>query len=305
MIESLGITDRVHYLGAIEQNKVRNLMKSRRIYVLPSDYEPFGMTLLESMSVGTPVVMTEGCVMASEIVKFGAGLVATSESDNIAQTIISAYDNQIYSDLQKNALKYISEQYNIKDRITILKDIYENKVIDLSLAGPGDFKRTKPIYYELIWIFVERVLVTNSLQLSSRVRIAALRLFGAKIGRNVIFRPRTRVKFPWRLSIGDNCWIGEGVWIHNQDYVVIEDNVVVSQESFITTGSHEIRRTMDLVTEAVKLKSGSWITSRCVILKGVTVGKILLLHLIVSFILPSMMERYTGETLLNSSQRGR
>jgi putative colanic acid biosynthesis acetyltransferase WcaF len=145
--------------------------------------------------------------------------------------------------------------------------------IDLAKAGAGNFKRTRSRFIEAVWIMVEFFLVSNPLQVSSRVRAAALRLFGARIGAKVIMRPRLRVKFPWSLEIGDNCWIGEGVWIHNQGLVTIEDNVVVSQEAFITTGSHDIYESMDLVIKPVVVRKGAWVTSRCIVLQGVEIGQ--------------------------------
>jgi len=123
------------------------------------------------------------------------------------------------------------------------------------------------------WGFVEWLVVTNALQISSRLRVLALRCFGARIGSNVIFRPRTRVRFPWKLTIGDDCWIGEGVWIHNQDAVTIGHDVVISQESMITTGSHAHRRDMALLTAPITIDDGVWITSRCVVLGGSHLGR--------------------------------
>jgi putative colanic acid biosynthesis acetyltransferase WcaF len=145
--------------------------------------------------------------------------------------------------------------------------------IDLSAAGPGDFKRTRSRAVEALWMVVEFLLITNPLQISSTLRVWALRLFGARIGANIIMRPRVRIKFPWNLQIGDNSWIGEGVWIHNQGLVTIEDNTVVSQETFITTGSHEVYRSMDLIIKPVILRRGAWLTSRCIVLQGVEVGQ--------------------------------
>ena len=84
--------------------------------------------------------------------------------------------------------------------------------------------------------------MTNPWQISSVLRIRVLRAFGAEIGNGVILRPRTRVKFPWKLHIGDRSWIGEGVWFHNQDHIYIGHDVVISQETFATTGSHGYRR---------------------------------------------------------------
>lgn len=123
------------------------------------------------------------------------------------------------------------------------------------------------------WAIVERLIVTNSWQISSRLRVAVLRFFGASIGQGVIIRPRTRVSFPWKLSIGDDSWIGEGVWFHNQNTIRVGHDVVISQESFLTTGSHRHRTDMGLITRPIVIEDGAWITSRCIVLGGVTVGR--------------------------------
>lgn len=146
------------------------------------------------------------------------------------------------------------------------------QVIDLSRA-PGEreaWGRSRGVVY--LWAAAELLFVSNPWQISSRLRVAVLRRFGAEIGRGVIFRPRTRVKFPWKLRVGDRSWIGEGVWIHNQDNVVIGHDSVISQETMITTGSHAHRYDMALLTKPISIGNGVWITSRCLILGGVSVG---------------------------------
>lgn len=149
----------------------------------------------------------------------------------------------------------------------------EAPVIDLSKA-PGEraaWDRPRIVVY--LWAIAELVFVTNAWQISSSLRVRVLRLFGAEIGEGVIYRPRTRVKFPWKLHIGDRSWIGEGVWIHNQDHVYIGSDVSISQETMITTGSHSHRTDMALIMRPVTIEDGAWITSRCMILGGVTVGR--------------------------------
>lgn len=146
-------------------------------------------------------------------------------------------------------------------------------VIDLSKAPGERAAWDRPLWHILLWSVTELVLVTNAWQISSSVRIWALRGFGARIGEGVIFRPRTRVKFPWKLRVGDRTWIGEGVWIHNQDEVEIGSDVVISQETFLTTGSHAHRRDMALITRPIVIEAGAWITSRCVVLGGTIMGR--------------------------------
>jgi putative colanic acid biosynthesis acetyltransferase WcaF len=143
--------------------------------------------------------------------------------------------------------------------------------INLRKAGHGRFQRSRPLWFEYLWMIVERIFVNNALQPSTRIRTTLLRLFGAKIGRDTLIR-NIHVKFPWNLEIGDRCWLGEGVWLHNQDKLTIGADSVISQQSFITTGSHDLRETMDLVTRPVWIGQGVWVTSRCIVLGGVRIG---------------------------------
>jgi len=146
-------------------------------------------------------------------------------------------------------------------------------VIDLSKAPGERASWDRPAWQVYLWAVVELLLVTNPWQISSRVRVKALRAFGAEIGEGVVFRPRTRVRFPWKLHVGDRSWIGEGVWFHNQDHVYVGHDAVVSQECFITTGSHAHRTDMALITRPVTIGDGAWVTSRCVVTGGSTVGR--------------------------------
>jgi putative colanic acid biosynthesis acetyltransferase WcaF len=145
----------------------------------------------------------------------------------------------------------------------------------VSLAdAPGEhsaWDKSRVVVY--LWAVCELLFLYNPWQISSSLRVRVLRAFGAEIGRGLVFRPRTRVKFPWKLHVADNCWIGEGVWIHNQDHVYIGHDVSVSQESFITTGSHAHRKDMALITNPVYIEPGAWITTRCVVLGGSRIGQ--------------------------------
>lgn len=131
----------------------------------------------------------------------------------------------------------------------------------------------RSLLWVLGWAIVEPLLVRNSLQLSSRLRVAVLRFFGATIGAQVITRPGLRVRFPWKLEVGDRSWIGEDVWLHNQDRLVIGADVVISQDSFVTTGTHAFRTDMALRTRPIHIQDGVWVTSRSVVLGGLTIGK--------------------------------
>ena len=76
-------------------------------------------------------------------------------------------------------------------------------------AAP-QFSRGRPAVIEALWLVVQWMFVASWLPGSAHRRLL-LRLFGARIGKGVVIKQRVRVKFPWRLSVGDHTWIGEDV----------------------------------------------------------------------------------------------
>ncbi|WP_157056001.1 DapH/DapD/GlmU-related protein [Candidatus Burkholderia verschuerenii] len=147
------------------------------------------------------------------------------------------------------------------------------KVIDLSLAGPGNFVAKRGVLTEIVWFFLEACFINNKLIPLSFVRVALLRAFGARIGKNCRMPHPIRVKAPWNLEVGDNCWFGVDAWIYNQTNIRIGNNVCISQGAFLTTGSHDVAGNMDLQVAPIVIEDGVWITSKCVVQMGVTIGR--------------------------------
>ncbi|AFV97994.1 hypothetical protein B649_08410 [Candidatus Sulfuricurvum sp. RIFRC-1] len=101
--------------------------------------------------------------------------------------------------------------------------------------------------------------------------MSLLRFFGSKIGTGVVIKPNVHIKYPWFLTIGDHCWIGEGVWIDNLAQVTIGANVCLSQGSYLLTGSHDYKKnTFDLITRPITVEEGTWIGAKAIVCPGVT-----------------------------------
>ena len=69
--------------------------------------------------------------------------------------------------------------------------------------GAGSVKRT-------LWYFTNAILFDSWIMPLYPVKAMILRWFGAKVGRGAVIKPRVNIRFPWRLQLGDNVWIGEG-----------------------------------------------------------------------------------------------
>lgn len=125
----------------------------------------------------------------------------------------------------------------------------------------------------LLWYFVNVFFIKNSWNPSSELRKFWLKAFGAKIGKGVIIKPKVNIKYPWKLIIGNHCWIGEEVWIDNLDTVTLEDNACISQGALLQCGNHNYKKpAFDLMIAPITLKEGSWAGARTTISPGVTLG---------------------------------
>jgi putative colanic acid biosynthesis acetyltransferase WcaF len=135
------------------------------------------------------------------------------------------------------------------------------------------FDRGAPKWMEILWTFCRCGLFVTPIPYPSAIKVAFLRLFGAKVGQRVVIRSLVNISFPWRLEIGDDVWIGDGVWILSLARVVVESNVCLSQRCYLCTGTHDYRKaTFDLITKPIRIRTGSWIAAGAFVGPGVEVG---------------------------------
>lgn len=52
----MDVVDNIKFLGRVSERRLKNLYSAAAVFACPSVYEPFGLTVLESMASGTPVV---------------------------------------------------------------------------------------------------------------------------------------------------------------------------------------------------------------------------------------------------------
>lgn len=135
-----------------------------------------------------------------------------------------------------------------------------------------EFDRGASKIKELLWIVISGALFESWCP-GSGWRVALLQLFGAKLGQGVVIKPRVRVKFPWRLVVGDHCWFGEGAWIDNLVEVRIGDHVCISQGVYLCTGSHDWSSpAFDLVAKPIYVGSHVWLGAMCRVAPGISIS---------------------------------
>jgi glycosyltransferase involved in cell wall biosynthesis len=119
----LKIEKNVNFFGFFEDNnKVYGLMKSSKVFVLPSTREGFGIVALEANACGIPVITTNHEQNATkELIKEGEnGVLTELDEEQIAEAIENLLINK------KNQIfyrKYV-EKYNWDNVVMGIKNTY-------------------------------------------------------------------------------------------------------------------------------------------------------------------------------------
>ncbi|MEG3863554.1 hormogonium polysaccharide biosynthesis acetyltransferase HpsU [Microcoleus sp. herbarium12] len=146
-------------------------------------------------------------------------------------------------------------------------------LIDLRLYNQSNFDRGRPGWLILWWWFVQAIAFPLTPHPCNSIRSGLLRLFGAKIGRGAVIRPTARFTYPWKIEIGDCSWIGDDVVLYSLDRIAIGKHCVISQKSYLCTGTHDPQDpAFSLITAPVIINHGVWIAADCFIGAGVEIG---------------------------------
>lgn len=137
---------------------------------------------------------------------------------------------------------------------------------------PKDFRGKNALYVQLWWL-IQSTLFSLSPQVLYKWRVFLLRSFGAKIGKNVIIRPSVKITYPWKLTIGDYSWIGDNVHLYTLGEINIGDNSVISQHSYLCTGSHDYEsNNFDIYAKPIKIGNSCWLATDVFVSPGVVIG---------------------------------
>jgi putative colanic acid biosynthesis acetyltransferase WcaF len=138
---------------------------------------------------------------------------------------------------------------------------------------PLGFRGRSKIYVQLWWL-VQSTLFALSPQMLYGWRAWLLRMFGARIGKSTIIRPSVKITYPWKLTIGDHCHIGDEVNLYTLGEIEIGDCAVVSQRSYMCTGSHDYTKpTFDIFAKKILIEAEVWLATDVFVAPGVTIGQ--------------------------------
>ena len=107
-----------------------------------------------------------------------------------------------------------------------------------------------------------------------RWRSFLLRIFGAKVGKNVNIYPSAIIYMPWNLKIGDFSSIGEWALIYSIGKIDIGRAVTISHKAQLCSATHEYENPkLPLIKKKIVINDFAWICTDAFIGPGCDVGE--------------------------------
>jgi glycosyltransferase involved in cell wall biosynthesis len=96
-VSELGLGQRVRYIGYLAGAEKLQAYQAADVYVLPSNYEILGITLLEALACGTPVITTDKCGLAPTLAEAGLGTVVQfGEVASLSDALLKALQDRVH-----------------------------------------------------------------------------------------------------------------------------------------------------------------------------------------------------------------
>lgn len=121
----------------------------------------------------------------------------------------------------------------------------------------------KHSFLEITWFLINNLIFNSCFPFIS-IKVFLLKIFGAKIGKDVLLGKNIYIKYPKNLILGNNVWIGNFTIFDNVSKIVIKDNVCISQYTTLVASNRNFKDAQfDKVDAAILIKDNSWISSCC------------------------------------------
>lgn len=126
----------------------------------------------------------------------------------------------------------------------------------------------------VIWNLCRIVLYQMSPRPFHSWRSFLLRSFGATMGPNCHFYPKSKVWAPWNLICADQVTAADGAEIYNPAPITFGSHAILSQDAYICGATHDYDdAAFPLLAYAMEFGPYAWICARASVAPGVNVGE--------------------------------
>lgn len=164
------------------------------------------------------------------------------------------------------------------DRVTTNQSIFQ-KLIIRCRKTKIDFFLSKTIVGSERWHRLQqKISLLSSTNSDVAIRSYFYEKSLKKCDGELYILPGTIICYPYRVSLGYNCFINRGVYITARANIIIGDNVLIGPGVIINSGKHRYKDPKELIRNQghtilpITIGNDVWIGANAVIMPGVTIG---------------------------------
>lgn len=130
LVAQLGLEDKVEFLGNRSQEYVFGHLKDYDLFVQPSRFEGFGLTVAEAMAARVPVLVSD-IQGPMEVVDYGrCGMAFKSDDvDDCTRVLKSIIDNGYDEKMVETAYRRVHQIFNVRETARRYVELYDKLVI--------------------------------------------------------------------------------------------------------------------------------------------------------------------------------
>jgi len=123
------ILDRATFTGMLLGKDKLAVLQDADMFVLPSYTENFGISVVEAMACGLPVLISDKVNIWREVTASGAGKVASCEADRFAEMMLKLLDNpEAGKQMGENGRALVKKRYQWSSVALALENVYRSIV---------------------------------------------------------------------------------------------------------------------------------------------------------------------------------
>jgi glycosyltransferase involved in cell wall biosynthesis len=130
-LKDVGLDGEFHYRGVLDRSEKIAFLRRLDVMSVPATYdEPKGVSLLEAMACGVPLVQPRRGSFTEIVENTGGGLlVQPDDSESLAQAILRIVnDRQLGEELSANGFRGVREQYTAANMADRVLEAYESVI---------------------------------------------------------------------------------------------------------------------------------------------------------------------------------
>lgn len=131
LIQKLDLQESVFLKGKIKNDLVPNVLNGFDLFCVTSKLESFGVSVVEAMACGVPVIASAADGFKEIIDNNRTGIIVPiGDTEKIATAIIEMMNNKEKREkIAQNALLEVNAKYNINDNIESMITLYDNIIV--------------------------------------------------------------------------------------------------------------------------------------------------------------------------------